>query len=97
MAKMNKYGKGLKVSLVLAGVILLIGIAVIAIAEPVALNRVNAEYVSGEWAWYNENKSYIYETTSTNIKTIGMILSVVGAIGVVLIPSFIYKNTTGEK
>ena len=89
---MKDMPKSCKVLFVCACIVLLIGLAIIAIAEPLAFSKANAEYPMGKWAWYNEYRSYIYETSSTNIKTIGMILSVLGAVSIVLIPLTTIKN-----
>ena len=75
-----------KILFVCACIALLIGLAVIAIAEPLAFRKANAEYPMGQWAWYNEYRSFIYETVSANIRLIGIILSFLGTAGVVLIP-----------
>jgi len=81
--------------LIISAVILLIGLLIIAIAEPVAFQKANAEYETGKWAWYNEYRSFIYETTSDNIKTIGLILSFIGTAGIMFITYKKY-NTPGR-
>ena len=93
---MSNKAKYFKVVFVFAFIILLIGIAIIAIAEPIAFNKASAAYAQGQWGWYNEYRSFIYETTSTNIKTIGIILSIVGASGVIMIPLTAYREHSKE-
>ena len=75
-----------KTLFVCACIVLLIGLAIIAIAEPLAFRKANAEYTMGQWAWYNEYRSFIYETACANVRLIGIILSVLGSTGVVLTP-----------
>jgi hypothetical protein len=92
---MSDEGKSYKKFFVAACVVLLIGLAVIAIAEPIAFSKANAEYPMGQWAWNPEYRSYIYETTSANIKTIGIILSIVGVAGILLVPLIQSKSQDG--
>ena len=88
--------KYLHVVFVFSFIFLLIGLAVIAIAEPIAFNKASAAYAQGQWGWYNEYRSFIYETTSTNIKTIGILLSIVGSSGVIMIPIASYRGRGKE-
>ena len=83
---MKSATKTCNILFVCACIVLLIGLAVIAIAEPLAFRKANAEYTMGQWAWYNEYRSFIYETSSANIRLIGIILSVLGSSGIILTP-----------
>ncbi len=83
---MEKTIRSRKLFFACACIVLLLGLAVIAIAEPIAFSKANAEYPMGQWAWYNEYRSFIYETVSANIRLIGIILSVLGTAGAVIIP-----------
>lgn len=82
----------MKKILVISIIILLVGLVIIAIAEPIAFEKANAEYKAGKWSWYNEYRSFVYETTSRNIKTIGLILSFIGTVGIIFIPFGMYKD-----
>jgi hypothetical protein len=93
---MSSRAKYLNVVFFFSFVFLLIGLAVIAIAEPIAFNKASAAYAQGQWGWYNEYRSFIYETTSANIKTIGIILSIIAASGVIMIPIASYRNRSKE-
>jgi len=91
---MGKMQRSYKILFICACLVLLIGLAVIAIAEPLAFRKANAEYPMGQWAWYNEYRSYIYETASANVRLIGIILSALGAVSIVLIPLTSIKDRT---